>query len=277
MAAGADYLDCHFDQRVGPALQALDGRARETGHCLITQAGLFPGMPAVLLRALAAGRGSLEEGHVAMAVSYRVTKPEPVEEVIRIVRDPQGNVLRGGTWRRGGWRDAAVFDFGGRFGRRRCYPLEMFEMREVVSLLGLKEAGLYVGGVNWFVDGVVFPLVMVLGGAGHGMLQRPLAALLSWGANTFTRTAPGVVVLAEGDGATIRIEQADANELGAMAVVACVRQWMSGRLRRPGVLLAGLAADPAVLLEDLATFGAAVSPPPAGSPASGPSPSTPPA
>ena len=278
MAAGADYLDCHFDPRVGPAIQALDGRARELNHCLITQAGLFPGLPGVLVRALAGATGRIERSRVAMAVSYRVTRPEPVVEVVQMARNPQGDVLRDGQWRKAGWRDTEVFDFGGAFGRRRCYPLEMLEMREAASLFGLREGGLYIGGVNWFVDGVAFPLVMALASTGRGAMVKPLARLLAWGANTFTTTKPGVVVLAEGDGAWIRIEQADPHELGAMAVTACVRQWLGGRLRRPGVLLAGLAADPAAMLEDLATFGADVrSSGPSASPASARSPSTPPA
>ncbi len=267
MAAGADYLDCHFDQRVGPALQALDGRARETGHCLITQAGLFPGLPGVLVRALAGTRGSLTRGRVAMAVSYLVTKAGSNLEVVRIARNPQADVLRDGTWAKSGWRDIATFDFGGRFGRRRSYPLEMLEMREAASLLGLREGGLYISGVNWFVDGVVFPLIMLFGGVRGGVLERPLAGLLAWGANTFTRTPPGVVVLAEGDGSAIRIEHDEARGLAAMCVCACVRQWISGKLRRPGVLLAGLATDSAALLEDLGRFGASVSLSPPSGPA----------
>jgi len=278
MAAGADYLDCHFDQGVGPALSSLDGRAREVSHCLITQAGLFPGLPGVLVRALAGVQGRVERGRVAMAVSYQMTRPESAIEVVRIARQPQGDVLRDGKWRKGGWGDTAVFDFGGSFGRRRCYPLEMLEMREAANLFGLREGGLYIGGVNWFVDGVVFPLIMALGGAGSGGMVKPLSRLLAWGANTFTTTKPGAVVLAEGDGASIRIELGDPNELAAMAIVACVRQWIGGRLRRPGVLLAGLAADPAAMLEDLARFGAAVrTSGPVASPASGQSPSAPPA
>jgi saccharopine dehydrogenase (NAD+, L-lysine-forming) len=215
-----------------------------------------------------------------MAVSYLATGAEPALEVVKIARNPQADVLRDGRWRKSGWRDTAVFDFGAGFGRRRCYPLEMLEMREAANLLGLKQGALYVSGVNWFVDGVVFPLIMGLGAVKGGVLERPLARLLAWGANTFTRTPPGVVVLAEGDGATIRIEHEDPARLAAMCVCACVRQWMSGKLRRPGVLLAGLATDSAALLEDLARFGAAVrssQPPGPARQATGPSPSTPPA
>jgi hypothetical protein len=128
------------------------------------------------------------------------------------------------------------------------------------------------------VDGIAFPLMMAVAGGGRGMMVKPLARLLAWGVNTFTTAKPGVVVLAEGDGAWIRIEQADPDELAAMAIAACVRQWIGGRLRRPGVLLAGLAADPAAMLEDLGKFGARVRTSGASaSPASAPSPSAPPA
>jgi saccharopine dehydrogenase (NAD+, L-lysine-forming) len=98
-----------------------------------------------------------------------------------------------------------------------------------------------------------------------GFAVRPLTRLFAWGVNTFSSPWQGVVFanIAEGvkDGrhcrAHIVAEHDDAYLFTAIPIVACVKQYLDGRLR-PGVWMMGHAVDADRLFEDMRSMGIAI-------------------
>jgi len=188
---------------------------------------------------------------------------ESVYEIVDMLNDYKVDIFKDGAWKIGGPFDTKQIDFGARFGRRTCYPLQMAEIRAIPQMFGLKETGVYVAGFNWFVDQLVFPLGMLLFKIKSGLGRDMIAKLLLWGLKTFSRGARGVSFVLEATGvkdgkrAVTRLvaEHDDAYEFTAIPVVACVRQYLDGTIAAPGLWMMGQAVDPARLLSDMERMG----------------------
>lgn len=50
LETGIDYLDIYFQQDIHPVLETMQQRIKQAGRCFITQAGFYPGLPAVYIR-----------------------------------------------------------------------------------------------------------------------------------------------------------------------------------------------------------------------------------
>jgi saccharopine dehydrogenase (NAD+, L-lysine-forming) len=177
--------------------------------------------------------------------------------------DYQPELFVAGQWRRVGWRNMRRFDFGPDFGRRICVPFEFPEMHDLPQQLGLREAGCYVAGFNWFVDNLVFPTAMLLNRVKRGLGMQSLSRCLVWGLDTFSRPPFGVVMRLEAEGekdgkpqaVSVVLRHADPYEFSAIPVVACMRQYLDGTIARPGVGLMGEVVEPTRLFADLQRMG----------------------
>ena len=78
--------------------------------------------------------------------------------------------------------DVARIDFAGQFGKKQCYPMNLEEMWALPEMLGLKSAGIYAAGMNWFVDYLVIPAAFALGKVRRGLGRAALASLMVSGA-----------------------------------------------------------------------------------------------
>jgi len=261
--AGCDYLDILVQQNTIPQLKALSPEITKAGRVFITQAGFHPGLPAVFIRHAASHFDDYRKALIVMAMNARFEKPESSHEIIHEVGASNAEIYQEGTWRKANYKDAIKVDFGSRFGIRTCYPLQMEETRELPETLGIGETGVYVAGFNWFVDTVVFPLIIVFQKIKEGMGLNSLGKLMYWGVNTFSSPYLGVVFLLEAEGVkqgkSLRVkivaEHDDTFLFTSGPVVACLRQYLDGSLTKPGLWFMGTVVDDSRLMEDMKQMG----------------------
>jgi saccharopine dehydrogenase (NAD+, L-lysine-forming) len=91
--------------------------------------------------------------------------PATMDEMIEEVMDFSMDYYQDRRWQRANWLGTSglrYFDFGPPFGRRFAMPMSLEEMRLLPETFpSLSQTGFYVGGFNWFVDWLVFPLAFV--------------------------------------------------------------------------------------------------------------------
>ena len=261
--SGSDYIDILVQQNTIPLLQALPSEIAEAGRVFITQAGFHPGLPAVFVREAAPYFDDYHKAVISMAMNARFEKPESTHEIIHEVGESNAEILKDGEWRQASYEDAITVDFGSKFGIKQSFPLQMTEMKPLPEIFGIKEAGVYVAGFNWFVDNLVFPLTMLFRKIGKGVGVNFLGKLMCWGVNTFSSSALGVIFVLDAEGkregkvikARIVAEHNDAVFFTAVPVVACLKQYLDGSLSRPGVWLMGNAVDSSRLMRDMKDMG----------------------
>lgn len=260
---GADYLEMNLARTLEP----LAAPAREKDVALIDQAGFHPGLPAPLIRWVRERVPGLEQARIFMAMDPDFKDSLSAIELVDAVGAGRSMLVRNGQWVRATYKDGCEHDFGGKWGRKRCFPLEMLELREVAAELGIREAGVYAAGFNGFIDNIVFPLNMLAYKIRNGLGRRSLAKMIHWGAKRFSKPGSSVSFVLEGrsgvDGAArsveARIDTEDAFIFTAAPVLSAILQYDDGSARRPGLEMMGLATEPNRLFRDLADFGLHIS------------------
>lgn len=262
--AGCDWLDVLLSVREKwAALSGLRSRAEADGRCLVSDGGVHPGVPGILVR-WAAERIGVTSARVALrfGVDWKGLRfsPSTVEEFADELLRFDPRVYRSGRWVRG-WRHARTFDFGPPVGRAGCAPMYLEELGEVQRAHPrLLDVGFWVAGFGPLVDWVAMPAAALLlrGGAwARRPASRLIARSLSLGGST---PGPSVVLLeAEGEGgerSSLRLECADPYVLTAAPAVAAVLQWTEAR--RPGLHTQAGFVDPTRLVLDLPGLGVSV-------------------
>ncbi len=257
-----DYLDILVQQNVISTLKSLESKINTSGLTFITQAGFHPGLPAVFIRQAAKYFDQYDKSVIAMAMNARFEKPESTHEIIHEICETKPEILKNGHWQKANYKDAVKIDFGKKIGIKDCYALQMEEIRSLPPVLGIKEAGVYVAGFNWFVDYIVFPLIILLQKIKKGLGRNFLGTLMYWGMNTFSSSNQGVAFILEAEGkkegkalsVKICAEHEDALFFTAAPVVACLKQYFSGAIK-PGLCLMGNAVNNECLMLELEKLG----------------------
>jgi saccharopine dehydrogenase (NAD+, L-lysine-forming) len=264
LLAGVDYLDIYFQQDVYPELKKLSRQIEQARRCFITQAGFHPGLPAAFIRHGANYFDEYERAIIAFAMNVKIEKPESVYELIDLIADYKADIYKDGNWRLATYRDTISIDFGQLFGIRKCMPMDMIETRVMPEWFGLKETGVFTTGFNWFVDYVLFPVMMLTQIIKKGSLRHFWAQALVWGMNKFSDSTEGIVFLLDAEGikrgerrkVTMRSEHASAYDFTVIPVVACIKQYMDGSIRKPaGLWMMGHLVNTDRLLKDMGQMG----------------------
>ncbi|HEX5748270.1 MAG TPA: saccharopine dehydrogenase NADP-binding domain-containing protein [Archangium sp.] len=271
---GTDYLDVQVSTAKLGALSALEEDIRRAGRCFITDGGFHPGLPAVLVRYAGSRFEHLTRAEVGSVIRVEWARLDigatAIEELVGLAGS-QILEFQKGTWRPARWTamwTPRTMDFGPVFGRQYCVPMFLEEMRSLPELYpGLRRVGFYVGGLNWFVDWVVFPLAWLAMRVWPRRALRPMARLMHWGLCRFSRPPYGTLLKLEADGLVrgtarhleLTLSHADAYELTAIPVVACLLQYLDGTARRPGLWLQAHVAEPERMLRDMERMGVAIS------------------
>jgi len=274
LEARIDYLDIQYSTQKIAALKSLAAQVTAAGLCFVTDGGFHPGLPAVLVRYAAPCFDSLGKANVGSVLKQdwaSLTVPdETVIELIEEINDFEPLFFKDGRWvkaRFSGMLDYQTMDFGGKFGRQYCVPMFLEEMRSLPETIpALKETGFFVGGFNWFVDWLILPLAIIGLRTWPQGTTRPLAKLMRWGLNTFSKPPYGIVLKLEALGT--KYGEAKAMELSlyhedgymftAIPVAACLLQYLDGSIRKPGLWTQANLVEPDRLVRDMARMGVEV-------------------
>ncbi len=266
---GCDWLDMQYYTPKLGVLNRLRDRIEQEGRCFITDAGLHPGLPALLVRYAVTQFDVLEVANVYAVINPAGGFPRTpsLYEFTRELMRFRCSAYRDREWRQCsgfGAGDMRQTDFGFGFGARLCAPMMLEEMRALPEMFpSLHETGFYIAGFNWFVDWVAMPMLWVFGRVAPSLTVKPLANLLCWGTRLWSNPPYGAVVKLEacgwkGDGRyrlSLQMYQADATLFTALAVLVGVQQYLRGSARKPGLWFAGHLFDPFEALSDLREQG----------------------
>jgi Saccharopine dehydrogenase NADP binding domain len=280
LEAKIDYFDIHFGREKTAYLQSRAAEIADAGLCFITDGGFHPGLPAALVRHVAASFDPLERANVGSVIQIDWHKcaqhmsSNTAAEFAGEIANMSMLVYKNSAWKDEGFlAPPLAMDFGAPFGRRSCFPMYLDEMRAIPELYpSVTETGFYVSGFHWLVDYCMLPLVLLAVKLFPQRAKRPMGQLLLWGLQTFVQPPYGTRLQAEASGlgkdgtrreTTLRLSVEDAYQLTAMAVVATLMQYLNEKssMRKPGLWRQGLLVDPTQLLRDLQRMGVVVEPP----------------
>ena len=216
-----DYLDLWYSPSKRNRFKTLAEGAKRAGRLLLTECGMQPGLPGVVVRCLAQRFETIESARVAsyaradwanltFSPSTRVELKEPFAPF----------VMRNGTWQDlpGERINGIDVDFGTKYGTRKCHPVFYGELADVSRLVpSLRNLDFVLDQA--FGEPSPPPYFARLRGEAWGVRQgRPAHS-------------------------TITIHHSDGFDLTALSVVACVRQWLPVFSRSSGLVSGGLWAD----------------------------------
>jgi len=274
--AEIDYLDIQLStEEKLTALESLRGKIEGKGLCFITDGGFHPGLPAAMIRYAALKLDALYKANIGSLMNVDwgnrqfsdATIGEFMDEIIAEIAYPRPAIYRNHHWQQASMfssQDYPKFNFGKPYGSHYCAPMFIEELRLLPELFPtLQETGFYVSGFNWFVDRVVFPPLIIAAKVHPRGKFKLLNALLFWGLRTFSKppyiTRLQLEVSGEKQGVPtnikFRISHSDAYRLTAAPVASCLRQYLDGTGRKPGLWLMAHFVEPIGLFNDMKAMG----------------------
>ncbi len=267
--AGVDYYDVQLStpEKI-ETLFSLREEIEEQGRCFITDGGYHPGLPAVLVRYAATKFDSLEVANIGGAFQLDLTDMEyskaTPSEFIDELKNFNPSLLKNGEWVQMDFKNMPVFDFGGNWGKKCCTAMFMEELRTVPKEVpSLKEMGFYIAGFNWVNDYIIMPIAFTSFKLFGVRVRDSMGKFFRWGLKKFSKPPYGSVVQLEAKGHNgdekselqIRLTHYDAYWMTAVPVAACLLQYLSGDIRKPGLWFQANAVEPIQFLEDMERLG----------------------
>lgn len=268
---GLDYLDVQYSTQKIATLKALAEPIKQADLCFVTDGGFHPGLPAALIAHAAQYFDEIHTANVGSVIQINwrglPITDTTVSEMIEEFQDYQSLTYQDGCWKPANWWSLSslkYMDFGREFGRRYGMPMFLEELRCLPELFPtLKAAGFYVGSFNWFVDWILFPLLMILIKLAPSRGIRPAGRLMLWGLRTFTKPPYGTLLKVEAQGekdgknhtAQVSLYHPDGYWFTAIPAVACLLQVLDGTGRKPGLWCQANLVEPKRLMADLQRMG----------------------
>lgn len=258
-----DLIDILVRGDVVDKLNNYRERIINNNRIFITQAGFHPGLPAPFIKYAKDKFDDYQTADVVMVMNSIFEKPESTHEIIHEIGESSGKILKNGVWKKSSYKDALKIKFSDKFGTRQCYPLQMREIYPLEKELGIKNMGVYSSGFNSFVDNFVFPLIMFLQLIKKGMGTNICGKLMHWGIHKYYDGKPGVEfkLLAKGikdkeeKNYSLVAHSPDAFEFTALAVIACLKQYLENSINKPDLYLMGNVVNPNRIINDLKQMG----------------------
>ena len=261
LKAGIDYADIHVGEAKARELQDLSHFVEAAGRCFLTDAGIFPGTPAVLVSLAARRFDALTDADVLAYIRDAYSVDSARDGVVWLGTPPR--IFRDGSWRRASFLfDARKSDFGA-FGLRRCYPIHLHELQSMpAERFSSERAGAYMASVHPAIDlAGLLCAILRLDRSERGI--RLGARMIAWSTRRFAKPPLTTIVKMEATGLRearthrmiVSLEHEDAYVATAIPVVAALLQMLDGSARKPGVHVMGHIVDPERHLEDMKRMG----------------------
>ncbi|NOZ60408.1 MAG: KR domain-containing protein [Calditrichaeota bacterium] len=253
-------------------LAALEPEMKKQKIIFVTDAGFHPGLPAAMARYASEYFDELHAAQIYSLLRFNWRNLQfsesTIEEMIDEFEHFKPVVFENGEWKNVGWAFNRRADFSGGFGQVRCSPMFLHELKKISETIPtLTKIGFYVSGFNWFTDNFVLPLLII----GTKILPRQkigfLKNLFVWSLKKFS--APPFLTflklkaegLQNGKSASMSLEVSheDGYFLTAAPVVACILQFLNGKISQPGLHFQGLIVEPKSFFADLSNLGIKIS------------------
>jgi hypothetical protein len=271
LEVGVDYMDIQYSTEKTSLLKSMTFEIEKSGRCFITDGGFHPGLPAALVHYVAQHYDKLEKANVGSVIKVDWAGLSVAEstayEFMAEITDFEALVFKKGKWEKArlqGMLDIITMDFGGGFGRQYTYPMFLEEMRCIPEMYpSLSETGFYVGGFNWFVDWLIFPLAAILLKLFPQRAARPTTKLMVWGLKTFSKPPYGTLLKVESAGIKdgkpitedVTLYHEDGYMFTAIPVVACLLQYLDESIKKPGLWTQANIVEPNRLMKDMKRMG----------------------
>lgn len=263
--AGIDYIDINVDQAKARELGDISRFVEKAGRCFITDAGIFPGTPAVLASLAARRLETLTDTAVFAYIRDAYSVDSARDGVVWLGTPP--HIFRDGSWRRASFLlDTRKSDFWA-FGVRTCFPVHLHELQSMpAERFRSERAGAYMASVHPAIDlAGLLCSILRLDRSERGI--RLGARMIAWGTRRFAKPPLTTIVKLEATGRkearphrlVVTLEHEDAYVATAIPVVAALLQMLDGSARKPGVHVMGHVVDPERHLEDMERMGMKVS------------------
>ncbi|MCL2784763.1 MAG: saccharopine dehydrogenase NADP-binding domain-containing protein [Propionibacteriaceae bacterium] len=265
---GTDWLDIMLD--IPPKLQALNylgDEFEEAGLKLIAGTGAHPGLPAVMVRALADEFTDMTDVEVGMLMAMdwknaMASKDTAAEFAVEGLHFRSAGWVNG-EYRSYSWIDPRAtrrIDFGPPFGKRGCVCMELAEIKGLKALYPkLINASMFMAGFSPIVDWIIMPTSIMMITISK-KLAAPATKLLWWGLERFSKPPYGLSLTVDAEGSghapiTMTLKHEDGYWLTSAVAAATIDQYLDGMITAPGLHQAALVVDPHRLLADLEARG----------------------
>ncbi len=266
-----DYMDIQYSTAKTSLLKSMTSEIEQAGRCFITDGGFHPGLPAALVHYVAQHYDQLIKANVGSVIKVDwaglSVAQSTTYEFMSELTDFETLVFKMGKWKKArlqGMLDFITMDFGGGFGRQYAFPMFIEEMRCIPEMYpSLSETGFYVGGFNWFVDWLVFPLATIMLKLSPKRATKPATKLMSWGLKTFSKPPYGTVLKVESAGIkdgklitkNVTLHHEDGYMFTAIPVVACLLQVLDGSIQKLGLWTQANIVEPNRMMKDMERMG----------------------
>jgi saccharopine dehydrogenase (NAD+, L-lysine-forming) len=259
--AGIDYIDINSDAAKHRVFAQHASHIQQGRSVLLTEAGIIPGCPALLLRQAAREFEHLDEVTVGSLMRDPQMPRGSAADIVTHAGTPAQH-YQDGRWRQVGPFAHRWIDFGPSFGKRFTVPVTLPELHALPDTLPVRRLAVYQAGFNPVLN-LLLLLWKLLGLSRSARGRRWGRDLFLWANRRFSSPPYGMVVLLEATGQRagaahtwrIALQHADVYVATAIPVVAGVLQLLDERIARPQQGFLGHLVEPERFLADCARLG----------------------
>ena len=269
LEVGIDYLDVQLSTRHKlDILDELEPKMKEKGRIFITDGGFHPGIVSTIIRYAAMQMDEIHNADVYSSIkldwaSYNFSDASSIE-LVEELKDMNPTALVDGKWVKIGFSKPRKFDFGGAVGVENCVPMFLTELRQLPEFFpALKNTGFFVGGFNPVTYYFVMPLAMIAISMFPKSAGKPMGKLFEWSVKKYSKPPflTQIILKAEGirggvpASARVKIFHEDGYVLTAVPTVACLLQYLDGKITQPGLHYHANVMEPVRAFADMKRMG----------------------